>query len=280
MIGKPAAKYSFSNKKENLGHIYVLTSPSGNQYVGQAVCYYSNGKKAGYICRWKKHIEESRSLTNSCTYLDNAIRKYGHETFQIVLLEELDINKLNEREQHWIKKLNTMTPYGYNLTSGGGHGKYLSEDTKIKIKNGNIGKNRGKNTERKTRKRIQDEKLPKYVISHHSGNQEGYAIKGHPCLEDRYFVASNLTMEQKLILVIKYLNSNPIDIIQYKQSRKLENDNKLPKYLYRHKSSTSEGYYVKCPTIKYKSFFSNEFSNEEKLCFALKYLSQQLSENK
>lgn len=196
----------------NKGHIYVLTGPNGKQYVGQAVCYYKmkndRYKKAGYILRWKKHIEESKKENkNGCTYLNNAINKYGYNKFQVVLFEETLIDKLNEREQFWIKHLNTVVPNGYNLNTGGGQGKRHSKETIEKIIHNNIGKNKGKNRIRKDRNREEDKNLPMYVISHHSGTQNGYGVKCHPVLKNKYFVSKSLSMEEKLKLAIDYLNS-------------------------------------------------------------------------
>ena len=55
--------------------------------------------------------------------IHKAMRKYGIENFSISLLEEVEDNLLEEREQYWIKEKNTciLEPdgYGYNLTFGG-----------------------------------------------------------------------------------------------------------------------------------------------------------------
>lgn len=89
------------------GHIYLLTSPSGKKYVGQAVCILSSGRKYGYKSRWKGHIIEARNNRGFCRALDNAIRKYEHINFTIELVEEINIDQLNQREEYWILKHNT-----------------------------------------------------------------------------------------------------------------------------------------------------------------------------
>lgn len=53
------------------------------------------------------------------TYLYNAIKKHGKNTFTPLIIEYCEIKKLNEREQYYIKEWNTKAPNGYNLTDGG-----------------------------------------------------------------------------------------------------------------------------------------------------------------
>ena len=103
---------------ENNGEIYCLTSPSGKKYVGQCVKQLSSGKKWGYIQRWKDHIRDANSK-NYCRQLNNAINKYGSENFTIEVIKECNIYELNYYEEYYIKLYNTLSPNGYNLTSGG-----------------------------------------------------------------------------------------------------------------------------------------------------------------
>ena len=48
----------------------------------------------------------------------NALKKYGYEEFDKVLIEECKKELLNEREKYWIKIHNSFGK-GYNLTEGG-----------------------------------------------------------------------------------------------------------------------------------------------------------------
>jgi group I intron endonuclease len=61
--------------------------------------------------------------------LKNAIQKYGWENFKVQTREVL-VETLNEEEQKQIKRLNTMAPNGYNLTSGGERYKASDESKK------------------------------------------------------------------------------------------------------------------------------------------------------
>lgn len=57
----------------------------------------------------------------SGTILTHAIRKYGKENFQKIILEECqNLKQLSEREKHWIKITDALNdPLSYNLAPGG-----------------------------------------------------------------------------------------------------------------------------------------------------------------
>ena len=190
---------------ENNGEIYCLTSPSGKKYVGQCVKQLSSGKKWGYIQRWKDHIRDANSK-NYCRQLNNAINKYGSENFTIEVIKECNIYELNYYEEHYIKLYNTLSPNGYNLTSGGSVCRQ-SEETQILKRKSMIGKNVGKIFPKRPRLREEDNALPKYVRYYrdHSG-KEGYRVSNHPILKEKSFLSKKLPLEIKLELALKYLN--------------------------------------------------------------------------
>lgn len=82
--------------------IYKVTNLiSGKSYIGQ----YSGNKQDYY---------------GSGKLIKRAIQKYGIENFKKEILEICSSKKqLNEREIYWIKKLNSKSLNGYNLTDGG-----------------------------------------------------------------------------------------------------------------------------------------------------------------
>jgi len=190
---------------ENNGEIYCLTSPSGKKYVGQCVKQLSSGKKWGYIQRWKDHIRDANTK-NYCRQLNNAINKYGSENFTIEVIKECNIYELNYYEEHYIKLYNTLSPNGYNLTSGGSICRQ-SEETQILKRKSMIGKNVGKIFPKRPRLREEDNALPKYVRYYrdHSG-KEGYRVSNHPLLKEKSFFSKKLPLEIKLELALKYLN--------------------------------------------------------------------------
>lgn len=100
--------------------IYIYTSPSGSSYIGQT-------------CDMKRRAKYHQ-LTNGCTAFSAAIAKYGWENFEHRLLEEdLTIEEANEKEIFWIAKLNTLSPNGYNLVTGGGSRGIPTEETRQRM---------------------------------------------------------------------------------------------------------------------------------------------------
>ena len=194
-----------------LGDIYCLTSPSGKKYIGQAVKNLKNGKTWGYISRWKEHIRDSNT-TDYCRLLNNSIRKYGHENFQVELLKECSVDELNKYEQQYILELNTLSPNGYNLTSGGNFCKQ-TEETQMLKRFSMIGKNKGKIYPKRIRKRAEDNELPKYVRYYtDSSGKEGYRVSNHPFLKQKSFLSKSITMNEKLQLALNYINAENAEI--------------------------------------------------------------------
>jgi len=97
-------------------YIYLITSPSGKQYVGKctlpleqkAVMYQSSAK---YFPNIKRPILI-------------AIRKYGWDIMKFEIIEQNDkwtTQDLNTKEKYWIQHYKTLHN-GYNITAGGdGH---------------------------------------------------------------------------------------------------------------------------------------------------------------
>ena len=86
-------------------------------------------------------------------YFPRAIRKYGVDAFNIIVIDTAQTNEeLLEKEKLWIKHYDCRSPKGYNLTDGGEGllGLKHKDETKIKIGN----KHRGKVYSQETRKKI------------------------------------------------------------------------------------------------------------------------------
>jgi len=112
--------------------IYKVTNKiNGKIYIGQTA---RSVKK-----RWLEHI---RYKGTNCL-LSKAIKKYGKESFTIKVIEVCNsINKLNKKEQYWIKFYNSQIPNGYNLTTGGKNCQH-SDISRKKISVSHFGKNNG-----------------------------------------------------------------------------------------------------------------------------------------
>lgn len=90
-----------------VGTIYlIINKVNGYKYIGKTTQTVNN--------QWKQHIDESRRM--SPYPLHRAMRKYGTHQFLLREIEECDVNKLDEREQYFIKEYNTFkSTEGYNV---------------------------------------------------------------------------------------------------------------------------------------------------------------------
>lgn len=196
-----------TNEIYNTGDIYVITSPSGKQYVGQCVQFLCNKRPWGYTNRFKQHVRDAYEGKDYCRLLNNAIRKYGKENMKLEKMLSCNINQLDILENYYINKLNTMTPNGYNLVTGGSNSRQ-SEETKQLRRESMMGKNKGKIYPKRTRIREEDVILPKYLRHYKDKNgKEGYRISNHPLLKGKSFVSKYISMENKLKLAMDYLNT-------------------------------------------------------------------------
>ena len=94
--------------------IYRITNLKNNkQYIGQTIQTLETRKQ--------KHISSSRNDKQlNYSAIARAIRKYGEDSFRFEILEEgIDEKDLDLKEIYYIQKYNTLTPNGYNITTGG-----------------------------------------------------------------------------------------------------------------------------------------------------------------
>ena len=92
--------------------IYKLTNTVNNKiYVG--------GTTDTIDTRFHRHVV--RSLKGSEYPLHKAIREYGEEAFEKVIIEDCSsLEQMNERERYWIAALSATNPeIGYNTDKGG-----------------------------------------------------------------------------------------------------------------------------------------------------------------
>ncbi len=108
---------------------------NGKVYVGQTI---------GNLDRRKSdHLSSVKSIRYD-SYFHNAIRKYGKDNFVWEIIEECNtIEELNEREKYWIEILDSISPNGYNLMSGGRNSMH-HEKTKVEMSEIRKGKYCGK----------------------------------------------------------------------------------------------------------------------------------------
>lgn len=106
--------------------IYKHTSPSGKAYIGQT---------NNYAKRCDKHKRDK-----ACRAFANAISHYGWDSFtHEILHSSLTIDEANTLEALCIAQHNTLSPYGYNLRTGGLNSR-PSEETRAKMSATAMGK--------------------------------------------------------------------------------------------------------------------------------------------
>ena len=108
------------------GIIYLITNNlNGKLYVGLTVQTLER--------RWRYHQEQANANhIKSEESLHAAIREFGAENFTIKAIDSGTTKKgLERKEREWIKKLDTLVPNGYNISTGGISGGSNSKPTTI-----------------------------------------------------------------------------------------------------------------------------------------------------
>ena len=128
-LPKPETLEKYEIKDEEIkevmgprGIIYKITSPSGKVYVGQT------------IQEFKHRIRSHQRKDSGCTAISRAIQKYGDEMKYEIIENNIPHEQLDEREVFWIKKLNSISPGGYNLNTGGGQFYQITQEAKDRLR--------------------------------------------------------------------------------------------------------------------------------------------------
>lgn len=89
--------------------IYLIKNDINDKvYIGQSV---------NAITRFSQHKSESKLKSNNML-IHKAIRKYGEEHFECIILEK-QILDYDDKEKYWIEKYDSIQPNGYNICIGG-----------------------------------------------------------------------------------------------------------------------------------------------------------------
>lgn len=106
--------------------VYKLTHKVSNKgYIGIA----KNPRK-----RWRRHISAARSGVK--TAIGAAIRKYGSDGFRFeIIVEAVNFREAAAIERGLIASHRTLSPHGYNLSTGGEAtlGRELSAESRAKM---------------------------------------------------------------------------------------------------------------------------------------------------
>lgn len=86
----------------------IINTINGKIYIGQTNDFYRRISQHKNKLRQNKHFNQ---------HLQFAWNKYGEKNFTFEIIEECEIDRLNEKEMYWIKKLHTASKhYGYNIS--------------------------------------------------------------------------------------------------------------------------------------------------------------------
>ena len=91
------------------GHpgVWNTSKTTKKSYIGQAKCYVKCGrkfKKWGSEKRWQSHIHEANSNKDHNKYLNDDIRKYGREDFELTILTKCELKMLDDKKYLLIQK--------------------------------------------------------------------------------------------------------------------------------------------------------------------------------
>lgn len=217
----------FSNDKCIVTGIYGLRNKiNGKWYVGQSL----NVKK-----RWRKY---RRYDCKSQRKLLGAMKKYGIDSFDMVLLEECDGVSwiLDYREMYWIRHYDSIEN-GYNIREGGSHGKMSLESRKRMsvagkgkkkpsrsadylehMRMAQMGKKQSEETKRKRSLAMKGRKMPPRSEEHRrrisEAAKERYKDKSkHPLVGHRYTDDDKMKMREALLKYNREKSPNPSNML-------------------------------------------------------------------
>lgn len=222
-IGLP--DYSLHKKElRYCTEIYLVTTPNGRQYIGQAQCFSgkTRSRRHGARARWNYHC----SKKSTCRLLKHSINKYKHRlsefTVEVILICK---SHANDHEIRLIKEYNTYhddNPLGLNIEMGGGAGINVSP-TALANRSVAIKKSwetrvkRNPDEEVKERIRVTnllnafaERKLPAFIKKVPWEDTSGYQVVSHPLLKDTKFSTKNVNdIDKHLHRAIAFLESPP-----------------------------------------------------------------------
>lgn len=143
-----------------MGQVYCITNIVNNKkYIGIT--------KHTFRIRYNHRDDWWNSPNLTSVPLKKAISKYGRKKFKVEILEETEhLDSLNFLEKYYIKKLTTISPFGYNLTSGGDVDFITHPDSILKNRLSKLGKpgvGRNKKGHSKPQEQIQKAKATKKI---------------------------------------------------------------------------------------------------------------------
>lgn len=137
-----------------IGIYCFINKINDKRYIGQSIQL----QERIYSDHKNDHLNEKNGCYNTKFY--QALRKYGFDNFEIVILEECQKSELNEKEKYWINYYDSFKN-GYNSTPGGNSVNYeilFSEEIKQKRLN-TLNENKSLQGENHPRAKLTDKEV-------------------------------------------------------------------------------------------------------------------------
>jgi hypothetical protein len=176
-------KRSYENAHEYYGHIYMITSPSGKQFVGQSHLLYH--KKATTIFGHARKFGYTSLLKES--------EIYGEDNMEIEIITSCRKDMLDYYQDYFINEYNTSYPNGLNNRTK------VKDEVRKRISQTLV--------DNAIRYDVDGTQLPKYVKYVDWKDRKGYAIISHPKCKKKDFVSKNLPLDTLKAKCIAFLAS-------------------------------------------------------------------------
>jgi group I intron endonuclease len=126
---------------------------NGKWYIGQSVNVYE---------RKCTHLQKARRGRHHNAHFQSAFTKYGENSFEFYVLEEVPENLLDIRERAYIRYYKSLDrKFGYNLDEGGHASRHFSPETRLKISKASMGNTNmlGKKFSKEHKRRLSESKM-------------------------------------------------------------------------------------------------------------------------
>jgi group I intron endonuclease len=109
----------------------IRNMANGKWYIGQS---------RDVELRKYNHFQNLKRKRHCNPHLQSAFNKYGVDSFEFFLLQECQSILLDNFERAWISQYKSDLPvFGYNLSTGGNACKKLSESTRKRVSEAQLG---------------------------------------------------------------------------------------------------------------------------------------------
>lgn len=236
---RQSASKLLENNSEQLGLIYLCTSPNGVKYIGQHNSVdldkriksheyrYVDYIKARCILELKRKFQPEEKFPSNpkgyCTALYNAFAKYGHKNFTWVTLKtSIPLEQLNDVEDSCIIEHNTLMPDGYNLklnTPYVGRPMYSKETLERMSISHTKSRKEQLHKYRKKHEELKD--VPQFVTYFESGGIRGYRIHKHPNCKFKQFADVDtpiIELKSQLLEFLTTCEKAPYKTVQQRKS--------------------------------------------------------------